>query len=809
MEQRQEIEYLSVDNKNVPFVCTSMIGDGACVFRSLAYIVFNNANEHLLVRRQIVDYVLANWSEYNSYILQHASANNSMYKHYNDKYDYQIDMMNPKTYATYVEIVAASSLYQLHLYVYQNRQLLYEVGDIQHESHYLKFSSGANASDLDNGHMDVYTPVSDETKCENNNLNIKYNYILFLNNVLITHKNLTNEYKNTLDTLLTDATTNFYDNTINVQSKSLTLDKLICGFVNIYNSVNDSEPINLDETFCDRLQVQQGNNESVIDNRQSVSSNFGNSMDDVAVNNQTRYVQNLAAITVKVTNENRQQFNVDRMELAKFKSISEYTKTNLTNIPLDSLENNLLFVITLDVLDVRYQALLQKFIKTYGIETQSLLLTKQFQSELFKQINSVDVSKTLRTVKQALIDFNYTQNIEPITIIFTLDRQDFNLITNNTILHFFYNYNEKVMNIKFIFVDVKSNVNNVRNVDDDTMQIDFGENDNNDYMSNVSETTNLNVRVASNASAAAAVSTTDDDDKFIANVRNASMARRKRKLRQKYNSIFDSQHGGISRPRSADTQQDDVSMSLTMMPSPGPQLLSPTVPDLPPLPPQNTMPAQNTIITRSLDLPEIQKMPVYFQRIISMISTNIHSSLLTCPTPNLSVVPNYYNFADTMQAIKNIDILALDKTVPFYSMMLPLSLYGDTFVSESTCIWFVNKAAQYFCACIDNYKDIVKIVENDDDRDRYFIFMVIYNFLWHYKIFIINNLTDKLLTSFKNQKILNVINIYNNFVQKRFTSINLDFPVKQRVPATYIHVNNSVIQLMVQQFIDSMPVSAN
>ena len=45
------------------YILGNAYGDGACLFRSVAFHRFNDEHQHRVMRRAAVDYVLANWAE--------------------------------------------------------------------------------------------------------------------------------------------------------------------------------------------------------------------------------------------------------------------------------------------------------------------------------------------------------------------------------------------------------------------------------------------------------------------------------------------------------------------------------------------------------------------------------------------------------------------------------------------------------------------------------------------------------------------------------------------------------------------------
>ena len=72
------------------------------------------------------------------------------------------------------------------------------------------------------------------------------------------------------------------------------------------------------------------------------------------------------------------------------------------------------------------------------------------------------------------------------------------------------------------------------------------------------------------------------------------------------------------------------------------------------------------------------------------------------------------------------------------------------------------------------------------------MFMILYNFLWYYRQFI-STLTTSALTPHRNQKIINILNLYNKIVQSRFDYIHFTTPAHN---INDIGVDRSIIKLM-------------
>lgn len=139
------IENLLIDGKLVPYRVEVAPGDGACLFHSIAFLVYGRFTETQAVRKRIVKYVLANWDRYRW------GTFDDFKERFLTKEEYEIGMSKPDTYGTTVEITAAAEIYNIRLEVFFEGALWQWYGDEGKPVRKLRFNG-----DIQNGHIDVY-----------------------------------------------------------------------------------------------------------------------------------------------------------------------------------------------------------------------------------------------------------------------------------------------------------------------------------------------------------------------------------------------------------------------------------------------------------------------------------------------------------------------------------------------------------------------------------------------------------------------------------------------------------------------------
>ncbi|KAH9367467.1 hypothetical protein HPB48_004243 [Haemaphysalis longicornis] len=120
-------------------------GDGACLFRSLSYVMYDTELLAREVRELIVRHVVDNWEEF--CIMSHDSSGDN----YTSSAEYFADMSRASTYGCLCELVAASQLFAFVFEVYRNGDFYAHFGVKGHKVRRLHFTQ-----DLSSCHFDVY-----------------------------------------------------------------------------------------------------------------------------------------------------------------------------------------------------------------------------------------------------------------------------------------------------------------------------------------------------------------------------------------------------------------------------------------------------------------------------------------------------------------------------------------------------------------------------------------------------------------------------------------------------------------------------
>ncbi|XP_071575058.1 uncharacterized protein [Temnothorax nylanderi] len=107
----------------VPHTIVPIIGDGACLFRALSYLMYNTQLMARDVREIIVSHVVDNWEEFS--IMSHDSLGNN----YNSSSEYLDEMSKLFTYGGLCELVAAGQLFGFVFEVYRNGELYESFGE--------------------------------------------------------------------------------------------------------------------------------------------------------------------------------------------------------------------------------------------------------------------------------------------------------------------------------------------------------------------------------------------------------------------------------------------------------------------------------------------------------------------------------------------------------------------------------------------------------------------------------------------------------------------------------------------------------
>ncbi|KAH8343583.1 hypothetical protein KR084_001947, partial [Drosophila pseudotakahashii] len=143
-----EVEYLNIDGALVPHSVVPITGDGACLFRAVSYVLFDNESYADVIRNSIVRLVVGQWS---SFVNDTCNSNGESYS---NPVDYENDMIKPHTFGSYAELTAAGKLYPIYIEVYFNQTLIAVAGTEGSTIKRFRFSGN-----LSGGHYDVYKPI--------------------------------------------------------------------------------------------------------------------------------------------------------------------------------------------------------------------------------------------------------------------------------------------------------------------------------------------------------------------------------------------------------------------------------------------------------------------------------------------------------------------------------------------------------------------------------------------------------------------------------------------------------------------------
>jgi len=147
------VELLNINGIMMPHTIIPIIGDGACLFRAISFVLYDTQDKAQEVRKKIVTHVINNWEDYS--IMSHDSDGNN----YRSSADYFSDMLKFNTYGGICELVAAGQLFLVFIEVFLNGELYEKFGSERNPVKRFRFSSMQN---LSNGHFDVYLPYEDE-----------------------------------------------------------------------------------------------------------------------------------------------------------------------------------------------------------------------------------------------------------------------------------------------------------------------------------------------------------------------------------------------------------------------------------------------------------------------------------------------------------------------------------------------------------------------------------------------------------------------------------------------------------------------
>lgn len=490
-------------------------------------------------------------------------------------------------------------------------------------------------------------------------------------------------------------------------------------------------------------------------------------------------------------------FDMIRMYIANL--INNETLRPLTYQALIELHQNLqnktklyaddfLVDIKLDAADCDNNPLLQKFLATfrnYGVADCIDSNNLRYYVELLK---SEDLSTLPPTIAEAINVIILNIN-SPVKIQVTLDQQEYLSLTgskNNNIRALFNRYNE-LTPIRF------------------TNKKDPAEPEKRPLKRKTAEETSTQ-----KADVHVLIETTTDDDdddiydretivksgaESVISTTNSSTQRRKRRRKKIKKSSVSSSLSSINQiSESQNSSQNDREISYynTLPPTTG-----------------STNIQTNIFIDNVKQTTKpILALPQLFQYIIQIISKNVDDSMLTCPSAYLNTVIGAENYLNKLETIQNMNLSTVDNRVHFYELLRPLALYSVNDKDIANSIWFITVAGSYFEKSAEHFNNIrLSLIDHSnnsrrnnmgvvlDDPDRVALFIIKYNFLWHYRQFI-SKLVSSYIKAFGDERILKVLRVYDMSVRTKFESI----PIKFNHNKVYRGPIADIVKLMNAQF---------
>ncbi|AHH82669.1 VP80 [Buzura suppressaria nucleopolyhedrovirus] len=768
---------LNYENIDTPFVCKPMTGDGNCVFRSLSELVYGNQDNHLLVRNNVVNYIIANWAQYKNYF---AYDGNNVVNETTFKRQYSQKMSTPGVFATSIEIMAAADLYKIYIVVFKDNRVNMTLGNRLNPVKYLRFTG-----DLESGHVDVYEPVISIETCKLNSTRIKYNYVRFLLRQLNSVKD--REHEKLID--IENSVKKASNSTNEIIAKDHVYTNAINVLQNIYNAYYPNTPLadmlvdqpdSVDHSNIDSITLSSKTTDDSTNIERSVATipTLPSSINvDSILTNQIDTAQQL--LTVETLNDKSYQrptsptsvvpvsfariyVNVRSntieeiiisLNVIKDLSISSFTKTALNKFA-ESLKYENETILQVDVEDVFRVNFLRDFISKYGNVGRYINLTgaigKTLNEKIAFLLSSVDSQTIIEnqpaSVTQALRQLiNKLNDILPYDLVLRIYEEDYYFMDNEMVKSILDAYSKIVpiqlvnKNVTIISREPKLQPllkSTLDLIETPSLESDFSDANLQEYFED--EPFSEHISYIDKDNSRPMIETVKQ--KLLDRVRSKQQRRKKQR----------------TLPRQfAERSRHDVTNDLKIDAN-----VSPTI----------------TVTTRPIIIPEPKSMPAYFAKIIANVSPILENSLLTCPTNGLNSYPKFCNYARSLNTIRAMNLSALNvNKIYFYEMLKPLAYYGDNELYETKVIYFVFEAYLYYTTCAANYYLICQNFANDTNRDRICLFMINYNFLWHYRQFI-SKLPASALTAFQNVKILNNIYIYTTRVQAEFNKLPLEFP---------------------------------
>lgn len=118
------------------YTVIQIIEDGACLFRSLSYVMNMNHNEEgcYHIRQSNVLYVIENWDRFAPFSENHNGDN------YPDSRSYYTHISQHATYGGFIELPAARELYSYIFEVHRNSKLYEDFGNNDNPTKRFRFT---------------------------------------------------------------------------------------------------------------------------------------------------------------------------------------------------------------------------------------------------------------------------------------------------------------------------------------------------------------------------------------------------------------------------------------------------------------------------------------------------------------------------------------------------------------------------------------------------------------------------------------------------------------------------------------------
>ena len=156
-----ELENINVDGTEIPQLVIPIVGDGACLFNSLSFILYNTQDKSLEVRKTITSYVAENWDDF------HWMTHDSNGHNYSTSAKYISEMSKHSVYGGTCELVAAGKIFPYIFEVYFQKNLYETFGSDIHPIKRLRFTGNIN-----HGHFEVYLSTFEENVLHNFSANM-------------------------------------------------------------------------------------------------------------------------------------------------------------------------------------------------------------------------------------------------------------------------------------------------------------------------------------------------------------------------------------------------------------------------------------------------------------------------------------------------------------------------------------------------------------------------------------------------------------------------------------------------------------